>query len=172
MTADTTDFSFAVRDADEAKSYGAEFGAQWLLRHDLQLYGNVGLLRARITRYPGSGFEGNEQPFAPSVTAAGGLSWTTDKSNAGLGVRYSGSYYSGIDNDPRSEVDPYWIADAQLGRRWGAFMSMAPSRTCSTAMTPCRSAPAPRQRTILRHCRGRAPGGWAWSGICKFRNPG
>lgn len=114
--ADPTDYSFVVRNAEEAESYGAELGATWVLPNGLQVYGNLGLLDAQITRYPGSGFQGNDQPFAPSISAAGGISWRSERGwDAAFNARYSGSYYSDLANNARGKVGPYWVANAQLG---------------------------------------------------------
>jgi outer membrane receptor protein involved in Fe transport len=116
---DPTDYSFVVRNADRAKSYGAEFGADWSITSGLSAYGSVGLLNAEITRYPDSGFQGNDQPISPAITAAGGVTWRAATGfEASLSGRYSGSYYSDLDNQPRGKVGPYFIANAQAGYRF------------------------------------------------------
>jgi outer membrane receptor protein involved in Fe transport len=113
---DPTDYSFVVKNADRAKSYGAELGMEWLIRPGVELYGSAGLLNARITQYPNSGFQGNDQPFAPSTTASAGVTWSDPRGwEASLSTRYAGSYYSDIENNPRGKVGPYWVANAQAG---------------------------------------------------------
>jgi outer membrane receptor protein involved in Fe transport len=112
---DPTDYSFVVRNADKAETYGAEVGADWLVRTGLSVYGGLGLLNAKITKYPGSGFQGNDQPMAPAVTASGGVNWTAGSWDANLSARYSESYFSDLDNQPRGEVDPYVVVNTQLG---------------------------------------------------------
>ena len=115
----SSDFNFVVRNADRAESYGAELGADWAIGSGFSAYGSVGLLRSRITRYPDSGFQGNDQPFAPSFSAAGGITWRGDSGlEASFSGRYSGSYYSDLDNQPRGKVDSYFVANAQAGYRF------------------------------------------------------
>jgi len=115
----STDYSFVVRNAERAKAYGAEVGADWALGSGFNAYGSVGLLQARITRYPNSGFQGNDQPFSPSFTAASGLTWRSAGGwDASVSARYSGSYYSDLDNQPRGKVDPYVVGNAQAGYRF------------------------------------------------------
>jgi outer membrane receptor protein involved in Fe transport len=114
----SSDFAFVVRNADRAESYGAELGADWSIGSGFAAYGSVGLLRSRITRYPDSGFQGNDQPLAPSFTATGGVTWRGDSGlEASFSGRYSGSYYSDLDNQPRGKVDRYFVANAQAGYR-------------------------------------------------------
>lgn len=112
---DQADFSFVVRNADRARSYGAELSADFAVDPSLRLFASVGLLEAQITRYPDSGFEGHEQPFAPALSAAAGVTWNHAGWEASLSGRYSGSYFSDLDNQPRGEVDPSFVANAQLG---------------------------------------------------------
>lgn len=112
---DQADFSFVVRNADRARSYGAELSADFAVDPSLRLFASVGLLKAEITRYPDSGFQGHEQPFAPSLSAAAGVTWNNAGWDASLSARYSGSYFSDLDNESRGEVDPYFVANAQLG---------------------------------------------------------
>jgi outer membrane receptor protein involved in Fe transport len=116
---DPSDYSFVVRNADRAKSYGAELGADWSIGSGFSAYGNVGLLHARITKYPDSGFQGNDQPISPSFTAAGGLTYRAPSGfEASVSGRYSSSYYSDLDNQPRGRVGPYFVANAQVGYRF------------------------------------------------------
>jgi outer membrane receptor protein involved in Fe transport len=113
---DPSDYSFVVRNADKSETYGAELGADWLIRTDFSVYGSLGLLKAKITSYPNSGFQGNDQPISPSITAAAGFNWRSGTGwDASLSGRYSGSYYSDLDNQPRGKVDPYFVANTQLG---------------------------------------------------------
>lgn len=113
-----TDFSFIVKNAPQAETYGAEAGVNAALTPGLSVYGSVGLLHAKITQYPGSGFQGNELPMSPSATAWMGVAFNRDRWDASFNARYSSSYYSDIENNPRGNVDPYWLANAQLGYRW------------------------------------------------------
>ena len=125
--ADPTDFSFIVRNAPKAETYGAEVGANAALTQELSIYGSVGLLHAKITEYPGSGFQGNELPMSPSATASMGVALNRDRWDASFDAHYSASYYSDIENNPRGNVDPYWLANAQLGYRreqWRVYGSI------------------------------------------------
>jgi outer membrane receptor protein involved in Fe transport len=116
---DPSDYAFVVRNADRAESYGAELGADWAIGSGLSAYGSVGLLKARITKYPNSGFQGNDQPISPAFTASGGLTWRASAGwDASVSGRYSSSYYSDLDNQPRGKVDPYFVANAQAGYRF------------------------------------------------------
>lgn len=116
---DSSDYSFVVKNADRAESYGAEIGADWVIGSGFSAYGSVGLLHARITRYPGSGFQGNDQPISPSLTATGGLTWQAASGwDASVSARYSGSYYTDLDNQLRGKIDPYVVANAQAGYRF------------------------------------------------------
>jgi iron complex outermembrane recepter protein len=116
---DPADYSFVVRNADRAKTYGAEFGADWAIGSGFNAYGSLGVLNAEITSYPNSGFQGNDQPFAPSFTAAGGLSYRSGAGwDASFGGRYSSAYYSDLDNEPRGKVGPYFVANLQAGYRF------------------------------------------------------
>ena len=115
---DPSDYSFVVRNADEAESYGAEFGVDWRPADGLGVYASAGLLRAQITKYPNSGFQSNDQPFAPDFTATAGVTWNRNGWDVGLNTRYSSSYYSDLANNPRGEVDAYLVTNAQLAYTW------------------------------------------------------
>lgn len=113
--ADTADYSYVVTNADKVKTWGAEFGGTWLAAPGWELYANVGLLKTDIASYSGSGYQGNELPHAPVASFSGGVSWNSESWDANLNARFADSYYSDISNQPRGEVDPYWVANAQLG---------------------------------------------------------
>jgi outer membrane receptor protein involved in Fe transport len=116
---DPTDFSFIVRNAEQVETYGAEIGGAWLPVRGLQLYANAGVLHAKVAKYPGSGFQGNELPFAPSFTASAGIVYSGEHWDASLSTRYASSYYSDIENNPRGNVDPYFVANMQVGYTMG-----------------------------------------------------
>jgi len=117
--ADPTDYSFIVENAPEAQTYGAEAGLTIGIASGVQAYANLGFLHGKITHYPGSGFQGNELPMSPDLTAAVGVSVTREQWDASVNARYSSSYYSDIANNPRGHVDPYWVANVQAGYRIG-----------------------------------------------------
>src|SRR5262249_35671080 len=112
---DPTDYSFIVKNAPKAETYGAEAGAKATVTPGVQVYGSLGLLHAKITRYPGSGFQGNELPFSPRATGSAGIAFNRGGWDASFSARYSDSYFSDLENNPRGDVAPYWVANAQFG---------------------------------------------------------
>jgi iron complex outermembrane recepter protein len=111
-----SELSTVIRNADKAETYGVELGAKWRPVSELQLFGEIGLLETKITSYPGSGIEGNELPRSPAVTANVGAIFDH---HSGLQLtlegRYSQAYYSDVQSNPRGRIDPYWVANAQVG---------------------------------------------------------
>lgn len=116
---DTRDESFVVRNADQVVTYGAELGATFALLENVDLFGNVGLLKTEVEEYPGSGIEGNSLFGAPNLTGAAGVSWQQDGWNASLAARYSDSYFTDINNRARGKTDAYIVTDAEMGYAFG-----------------------------------------------------
>jgi outer membrane receptor protein involved in Fe transport len=117
---DPTVWSYVVRNAPRAETYGAEFGAAWLPLRDLELSADVGLLRTRVTRYPNSGVQGHELPRAPRFTTVLGADWRAPHGwTLGASARYSSAYYSDITNLPRAKVEPGWLFNARASRLIG-----------------------------------------------------
>jgi iron complex outermembrane recepter protein len=117
-----TPTSLIVINAPHARTYGAELGAKWLPLPELELFGNIGLLKTEILDGGEADIDGNDLPRAPAFTLdVGGnyLHWSGVEFGANL--RYSESYFSDIDNEDRAKVDPYWSANAQLGYRIDGF---------------------------------------------------
>lgn len=113
--------STAIRNADAAETYGSEIGARYLAMKGLTLFGSVGLLKTEITDYAGSGVQGNELPNAPALTVDAGFAYEHDSGfDVGADLRYSETYFSDVVNTPRAKVDPYWVANAQAGYRFGS----------------------------------------------------
>ena len=113
-------FSTVIRNAEQAVTYGAELAVTWKAKAGLELTAGVGLLKSEIRQYPGSGWEGNELPRSPSLSADLGASWEHASGfELSLDSHYSGSYYSVITNDPRTRTDPYWTLDTQAAYRFG-----------------------------------------------------
>lgn len=110
-----SELSTVIRNADKAETYGVEFGARWTPVPDLELFGEIGLLETKVTSYPGSGIEGNELPRSPATTASLGATYD-HHSGLQLSVegRYSEAYYSDVQSNPRGQIDPYWVANAQI----------------------------------------------------------
>lgn len=107
--------STVIRNADKVETYGAELGATWIPRWDLEFTGNIGLLKTKIADFPGSGVEGHELARAPAYTANAGAAWQFASGWELSGnVAFSDSYYSAYDNDSRGRIGSYWTANAQL----------------------------------------------------------
>lgn len=107
--------STVIRNADKVETWGAEMGATWTPRWDLELSGNIGLLKTKIAEFPGSGVEGHELARAPAYTANVGAAWQVASGWELSGnVAFSDSYYSAYDNDSRGRIGSYWSANAQL----------------------------------------------------------
>lgn len=105
-------WAYVVRNAPRAETYGAEASATWQATRELKLNGELGLLKARVTEYPGSGIEGNELPRAPAATLVLGANWRHATGlELGASARYSTAYYSNITNVERGRVEPGWIAN-------------------------------------------------------------
>lgn len=112
LNPDPAVWSYVVRNAPRAETYGAEVAARWLATRQLTLDGELGLLQTRIDRYPGSGIEGNELPRAPALSAVLGASWRpAPRVELAASARYSTAYYSDVTNVARGKVEPGWIAD-------------------------------------------------------------
>jgi iron complex outermembrane receptor protein len=109
-------WSFVVRNADAARTYGAEAGATWRPASGLSVFGNIGLLQTEITEYPDSSVEGNRLAQAPSFTTDLGFIYRHRTGvDLSADARYSDAYYSSVTNEPRGKVDPYAIMNVQAG---------------------------------------------------------
>jgi len=109
-------WSYVVRNADKAKTYGLELNGRFLVLDGLEVFANGGLLKTDVSRYPGSGIEGNELPRSPSFTASFGFSYARENGlDLSADARYSDSYYSEVMNEARGKTDPYWVVNAKIG---------------------------------------------------------
>ncbi|MES1990911.1 MAG: TonB-dependent receptor [Pseudomonadota bacterium] len=109
-------WSFVVRNADEAETYGAEIGVRALIVDGLTAFANLGLLHTEVTSFPGSGVEGNS--FARSPAFALNLGGTYELENGldfSLNSRFTDTYHSEVVHKARGKTDAYWIADAEIG---------------------------------------------------------
>ncbi|HKU97356.1 MAG TPA: TonB-dependent receptor [Vineibacter sp.] len=118
--------STVIRNAKSVETYGAEFGARWLVLPGLELFGEIGLLKTQILKYPSSGIEGEALPRSPKFTATAGASYKHSSGfDMSVDARYSSSYYSSANantaqpNNPRGRVDPYVVVNAQAGFTYG-----------------------------------------------------
>ena len=111
-------WAYVVRNADRAETYGAEVNARFLVTPGLEIYGGAGLLQTEVTSYPGSGIEGHELPRSPAASFNLGFDYRHASGlEFGADTRYSESYFSAIDNDPRGKVDPFWVTNAHAAYR-------------------------------------------------------
>ncbi len=115
---DPSDFQFVVRNANRVRTFGAELGTTWVALRGLEIYGSLGALKAKITDYPNSGYQGNQLPNAPAFGGSAGATWRRQHWDANFNARYSESYFSDVANQPRGKVPPYWVANSQLGYTW------------------------------------------------------
>jgi outer membrane receptor protein involved in Fe transport len=116
LSPDPNVWSFVVRNADAAMTYGAEGGVEWTPAPGAEVYANVGLLKTRITNDPGSGIEDHELPRSPAFTSSfGGRYQHGSGIDLSLSARFTDAYYSSVINEPRGRTDPYAVADAQIG---------------------------------------------------------
>jgi iron complex outermembrane receptor protein len=114
-------WSIEIRNADRVETYGAELGARWLAAPGLELFADLGLLEAEITKYRNSDLQGNDLPLAPTFTADFGFSYRHESGfDLSADARYTGEYFSSIKNDPDEEIDPFWVLNAQAGYVFGA----------------------------------------------------
>lgn len=114
-------WAYVIRNAERVETYGAELGARWLAAPGLELFGEVGLLETEISKYNGSDFQGNELALAPTVTADFGVLYRHDSGfEISADARYSGEYFSTVENLKAAEVDSYWLLNAQVGYVFGA----------------------------------------------------
>src|SRR3546814_10603181 len=94
LNPDPAVWSYVVRNADEAVTYGAELGARWRALPGLELFGSGGLLQTEITRYPGSGVEGKDLTRSPALPADIGATYLHERGFDATGAaRFSDASY-------------------------------------------------------------------------------
>lgn len=118
---DTRDEAFVVRNAPRVETWGAELGIVADVMDGLSARANLGLLGTRVSRFPGSGIEGNDLLTAPSVTASGGLNWRRGGFDAGAALAYTGAYYTDVNNRPRGRTATRLVTDMQAGFTWSGI---------------------------------------------------
>lgn len=112
LNPDPAVWSYVVRNAPRASTYGVELGVTWLPQAGLTLGAELGLLKTQIDKYPDSGVEGHELPRAPAATLNLDVNWRMASGLVlGANTRYSTAYYSDITNLTRGRVDPGWVAN-------------------------------------------------------------
>ncbi|WP_434339354.1 TonB-dependent receptor [Motilimonas cestriensis] len=101
-----------VDNVDGAYTYGAELGSRWFTTDNLELFAGVGLLKTHFESPTG---ESNELPRAPSLTANIGALYTIAEGFELSGnARYTGGYFTDVENTSNEKIDAYWVADTQL----------------------------------------------------------
>lgn len=113
-------WSQVIRNADRAETYGAEIGVRWQATSELQLYGDLGLLQTKITKYSGSELQGNELALSPDVTANVGLIYRHESGfDFSADARFADNYFSSVENNQDEETDPYVLLNLQTGYSLG-----------------------------------------------------
>lgn len=75
---------FAVNNADEVTTYGAEVEAEYAVTDALTLFGSVGVTKAEYDRFANAfgNWAGNDVPFIPAYTANYGFEYTTPRASS------------------------------------------------------------------------------------------
>lgn len=129
-----TAIAFQIRNAAAAKSKGVEVDGQWAATENLVINFAGTLLDAEYTDFPQGSCDqlstnaglrfcdlsGAELPYTPDWSATIGANHTLPLGKGSLAVFtnvqlvLSGGYRSGVELDPRFEVDSYQILDARI----------------------------------------------------------
>ncbi len=121
---DPASFVFFTDNAAKGKTIGFEADLRWLPTDTLELYANIGLLRAQFDQFttPLNDLSGRDQAHAPRYTfAAGGVYRHSSGVFARLDVSAKDAFYFDVGHDQKSES--YSLANARLGYeadRWTA----------------------------------------------------
>jgi outer membrane receptor protein involved in Fe transport len=118
--------SIIIQNIDATQTYGVEFGMRWLPTPELQIFTDIGLLNSEIIENDGIGLDSNELPRAPSATANVGFIYNHSSGfELGADARYSGSYYSNVDNTPSGEINSHTVANMQLAYNFSDYRVFA-----------------------------------------------
>lgn len=103
--------------AEDAKSYGMELGADWAVSDTLNLHGSVGLLHTEIGRFTHAQQDYVGKTFAksPNHSINIGADWQfrPDWRLSG-NIRHVGSYYSDDANTDAYRIDDFTVANAKF----------------------------------------------------------
>lgn len=113
---DPASFVFFTDNAATGKAVGLEADLTWLPTDAIEIYANVGLLRAEFDDFstPLVNLSGRDQAHAPRYTiAAGGLYRHNSGAFARIDVAGKDDFYFDVGHDQQS--DPYWLAHLRLG---------------------------------------------------------
>ena len=121
---DPASFVFFTDNAAKGKTIGFEADLRWLPADTLELYANIGLLKAQFDQFttPLNDLSGRDQAHAPRYTfALGGVYHHSSGIFARLDVSAKDAFYFDVSHDQKS--DSYSLANARLGYeadRWTA----------------------------------------------------
>ncbi len=110
-----TDGYVLVQNLDDAQTYGAEVGIDWMATYDLELTAAIGLLKTDYTQSVSEGGASKELPRAPAFSANLGALYTIAEGfEASANANYVSSYYADLSNTESLEIDARWLVNAQL----------------------------------------------------------
>ena len=121
---DPASFVFFTDNAAEGETFGLEADVRWLPTDRLELYANLGLLRARFNDFvtPQVDASGRDQAHAPRYTFAAGAVYRHESGWFGrIDVTGKDEFYFDVSHDQVSEA--YSVTNARLGYeadRWTA----------------------------------------------------
>ncbi|MGJ8620370.1 MAG: TonB-dependent receptor [Methylophilaceae bacterium] len=153
---DFTDEAFETRNADAVETYGAELGITYQINSAFDVYGSLGLLHTKITKYKGSEIEGNELLTAPDLTATAGVTWAKNGWSAGFSGQYTSAYYTNVINNAGSKTDGYFVANAQLAYDFKNYRIFANARNLfdsEKAVASYEGVMAANDRAVLQQPR-------------------
>jgi outer membrane receptor protein involved in Fe transport len=132
-----------IRNAERATTYGAEVEAKYNLLPNLDLRASAGLLKTKVNRYSDQTLQGNELPRSPAFSATLGFTARPlENVDAGIDLRYTGSYNSDIFNAPRGETKAYAMVNAQVGYTLGRARLFGQVSNLFDEKTPALLTPA------------------------------
>ncbi|MBL8271731.1 TonB-dependent receptor domain-containing protein [Steroidobacter sp.] len=137
LNPDPAVYSFIILNGEEVQTYGMELGARWQAATNLELFADVGVLKAEVTKYPGNSIEGNELARSPKFSGQAGIYYGGQTGvNVSFDAHYSGRYFSDITNFAGERVDAFWMANAQLGYGFGKWRVFGSVRNVFDERTP------------------------------------
>ncbi len=137
-----------IANVNEAKTYGLELEANYLVNANLELRSGVGLLETKIEdagdEYPE--VDGNRLDSAPGFSAnIGAQYWLTHDLDIDLSARYVGEYFGDISNSKERTAGDFVIAGLKLNydiNNWliSAFVSNLANKEARTSRQPANPA--------------------------------
>ncbi|MEM1049275.1 MAG: TonB-dependent receptor [Pseudomonadota bacterium] len=104
---------FLIGNVPKARGFGAEIEAGYEILPGLSVSAGVGVLDTRITDGGASGFQGQDLPRAPNVTASGRIAYVSDRGfDVAADIRYVGSQLYRLGG---VEIDEYAVVDLSAG---------------------------------------------------------